>query len=604
MIVTHIFKTDWTLFNPRKKYYTFRMNYTRNSLAIFFSYYKPHWTLFVGDIFCATVYAAIDILFPMASRWAIDAIIPQKNFKLFFILIAAILVAFLLKSACNYFITYWGHIFGTRVEADMRRDVFAQIERQSFSFFDKNRTGKLMSRVTTDLFDITELAHHGPEDVWISLLTILGASVMLLKIRWELAVIVFIFLPATIFVTSLAQKRMLSTSKKVKESTSEINAAIESSISGIRVTKVFGNEKFEEEKFNKGNSEYKLAKRMYYKEMSRFHTKIELFSNILSLIVLCAGGFFIMKGSMKVSDLVAANLFVAAFTSPVRRLSFFMEQFTTGMAGFNRFLEIMKTDTAIHETSGAKEIFCARGNIRYEDVSFSYNGSKEVLSHINLDIKPGQKYALVGLSGGGKTTIANLLPRFYEITSGNIFLDGIDIKDITVPSLRKQIGIVQQDVFLFAGTIKENIAYGKITATNEEIEQAARRTKIHDDIMKMPFGYDTIVGERGVLLSGGQKQRISIARCFLKNPPILILDEATSALDSATELQIQAAFDSLSKGRTTIVIAHRLSTICNADCIAVVGESGIIEQGTHQELIALNGEYAQLYKVQNATQSI
>lgn len=481
------------------------------------------------------------------------------------------------------------------VETDMRRDVFSHLEEQSFSFYDKNRTGKLMSRATTDLFEITELAHHGPEDFLISILTLIGSFILLLQIRMELAVIVFIFVPLTILVTILSRKKLSESSKKVKETTSEINANLESSISGIRVTKVFTNEEYEKKRFENENKNFLNAKKIFYKNMSNFHSNVEFFMNLLSLLVLVLGGFFIMNGKMLISDLVAANLFIQAFSSPIRRLTFFVEQFTTGMAGFKRFLEIMKVDTSIKESQGAKEISFSRGNIKFENVSFSYTDGIEVLKNINLDIHSGQKFALVGLSGGGKSTICNLLPRFYDITEGKILLDGIDTKLITLKSLRKQIGVVQQDVFLFAGTIKENISYGKIGATDEEIIAAAKKAEIHEDILKMPNGYDTIVGERGIKLSGGQKQRVSIARCFLKNPPILILDEATSALDTATEIKIQHSFDELSKGRTTLIIAHRLSTIQNADCIAVVGEKEILETGTHAELLAKNGAYAKLY---------
>ena len=569
--------------------------YNSNPLKVFFSYYKPHWKIFALDLFCAMMISLIDIAFPMISKFTIDSLLPNRNFKTFFILIASLIFVYILRRAFTWFVNYWGHYFGTLVETDMRRDVFTHLENQSFNFYDKHRTGKLMSRATTDLFDITELAHHGPEDFIISVVTLLGSFFLLLKIRAELAIIVFIFLPIIIAITMISRRSLTESSRKVKDATAEINAVLESSISGVRVTKVFTNEEYELNRFEEGNTLFKSAKKKFYKHVASFHANIEFFTSLLNLLVLAVGGFFIMKNKMSISDLVAANLFIAAFSSPIRRISFLVEQYTTGMAGFKRFLEIMKVDTSVKDSENAQDIFCARGNINFENVSFSYTDGIEVLKNINLKISPGQKFALVGLSGGGKTTICNLLPRFYEVTDGKIFLDGIDIKDIKLKSLRKQIGIVQQDVFLFAGSIKENIAYGKPNATDEEIIEAAKLSEIHEDILKMPQGYDTLVGERGIKLSGGQKQRVSIARCFLKNPPILILDEATSALDTATEIKIQKAFDKLSKGRTTLIIAHRLSTIKNADCIAVIGDKEVKEIGTHEQLILKNGVYAKLH---------
>ena len=569
--------------------------FNSNPLKIFFSYYKPHWKIFALDIFCAIMISVVDVAFPMVSKFTIDSLLPNKNFKSFFILIALLILVYILRRTFTWFVNYWGHYFGSLVETDMRRDVFEHLENQSFTFYDKHRTGKLMSRATTDLFEITELAHHGPEDFLISILTLIGSFFLLLKIRWELALIVFIFVPIIIAITMISRRSLSESSRKVKETTAEINAVLESSISGVRVTKVFTNEEYEMSRFEEGNENYRNAKKIFYKHMSSFHANIEFFSSLLSILVLAVGGIFIMQDKMLISDLVAANLFIAAFSSPIRRLAFLVEQYTTGMAGFKRFLEIMKVDTSVKDSENAQDIFCARGNINFENVSFSYTDGIEVLKNINLKITPGQKFALVGLSGGGKTTICNLLPRFYEVTDGRIFIDGIDIKDIKLKSLRKQIGIVQQDVFLFAGTIKENIAYGKINATDEEIIEAAKLSEIHEDILKMPQGYDTLVGERGIKLSGGQKQRVSIARCFLKNPPILILDEATSALDTSTEIKIQKAFDALSKGRTTLIIAHRLSTIKNSDCIAVIGDKEVKEIGTHDELISKNGIYSDLY---------
>ena len=481
----------------------------------------------------------------------------------------------------------------------MRRDVFSHLEKLPFSFYDTNRTGKIMARATTDLFEITELAHHGPEDFFIAILTIFGSFFLLLKIRWELAIIVIISMPIILFIVIFSRRNLSKTSKKVKETTAEINANLESSISGIRVTKGFVNEELENKNFDAMNKKYSHAKRIRFKYMAFFHSNIELCNNLLSLLVLAAGGYFIMKGKMTLPDLVAANLFIASFTAPIRKLTNFVEQFSTGMAGFSRFLEIMQTEPEEPDSQDAVEILASRGNISFEHVNFSYANNIQVLSDINFTVKSGEKFALVGSSGGGKSTICNLIPRFYEISEGQILLDGINIKKIKRNSLRNQIGIVQQDVFLFAGSVRENIAYAKPNATEQEIILAAKRAEIHDDIMNMPDGYETIVGERGIKLSGGQKQRISIARCFLKNPPILILDEATSALDTATEIKIQKAFDELSKGRTTIVIAHRLSTIKNADKIAVINHKTICETGTHSDLIAKQGEYYKLCQAQN-----
>ena len=575
------------------------MNFHENPLKIFFSYYKPHLKLFIADMICAFLIAAIDVAFPMFSRYALDILIPNGNLRIFTFFIIILGGGYFLRWICNWFVNYWGHIFGNRIEQDMRRDVFSHLEKLPFSFYDTNRTGKIMARATTDLFEITELAHHGPEDFFIAILTIFGSFFLLLKIRWELAIIVIISMPIILFIVIFSRRNLSKTSKKVKETTAEINANLESSISGIRVTKGFVNEELENKNFDAMNKKYSHAKRIRFKYMAFFHSNIELCNNLLSLLVLAAGGYFIMKGKMTLPDLVAANLFIASFTAPIRKLTNFVEQFSTGMAGFSRFLEIMQTEPEEPDSQDAVEILASRGNISFEQVNFSYANNIQVLSDINFTVKSGEKFALVGSSGGGKSTICNLIPRFYEISEGQILLDGINIKKIKRNSLRNQIGIVQQDVFLFAGSVRENIAYAKPNATEQEIILAAKRAEIHDDIMNMPDGYETIVGERGIKLSGGQKQRISIARCFLKNPPILILDEATSALDTATEIKIQKAFDELSKGRTTIVIAHRLSTIKNADKIAVINHKTICETGTHSDLIAKQGEYYKLCQAQN-----
>ncbi|MBR0124870.1 MAG: ABC transporter ATP-binding protein [Treponema sp.] len=576
------------------------MNYNDKPLKVFFSYYRPHLNLFVADMICAFFIAVIDVSFPFVTRHLLNTLIPKAAMRFFFCMIAFMLAVYCIRWVCVWFVNYWGHVFGVKVETDMRRDVFSKLEEQSFSFFDTHLTGHLMSRVTTDLFEVTELAHHGPEDIMTSLLTLLGSFFILLRIRWELAIVVFAFLPLVIFIAIRNRKRLSESSRLVKDKTSVINGALENSLTGIRVTQGFTAESLEVEKFAQSNVTYKESKKDFYKVMSTFHANVDFFMALLSLLVVALGGYFIMQKKMTLPDLIAANLFVATFTNPVRKLvNFNVEQFSTGMAGFNRFLEIMKTDTSIKEADDAVELLSARGNISFKNVCFSYNEKTSVLENINLEIKAGEHFAFVGESGGGKTTICNLIPRFYEVTGGSISLDGIDLKRIKLENLRRQIGLVQQDVFLFAGTIKENIAYGKPNATDNEIITAAKRAEIHEDIMKMPEGYDSLVGERGLKLSGGQKQRISIARCFLKNPPILILDEATSALDSATELKIQNAFDELSKGRTTLVIAHRLSTIKNADKIAVVEGKNITECGSHQELISLGGKYASLWKNQS-----
>lgn len=574
----------------------------KKPLQIFLSYYKPHVNLFIADLFCATIMAIVDTSFPILSKITLDSLIPTGELSKLIKMIVFMIVIFIIRSVANWFVNYWGHTFGTLVEMDMRKDLFTHIENQDFTFFDNNRTGKIMSRVTTDLFEVTELAHHGPEDIFISVLTILGSFVLLLKIRWELALIVILYVPILIFVTIRSRKSLTKTSRSVKEQTAEINSVLESSISGVRVTKAFANENYEIDRFQVGNKNFKNAKSRFYKAMSFFHSRLDLSMNLLNVLVLAVGGYFIMQNKMQLSDLVAANLFIATFFQPIRRLTNFVEQYTTGMAGFNRFLELMQQKQTITESKNAIELSNVKGNIEFNNVCFSYTKTEEasdnqnlVLNHINLSIPAGQTLAVVGPSGTGKTTLCHLLPRFYDANSGEILIDSKSIKDVTLKSLRQNIGIVQQDVFLFAGTIKENIAYGNIFATDEQILEAAQKAEIHEDILKMPNQYDTVVGERGVKLSGGQKQRIAIARIFLKNPPILILDEATSALDTATEHKIQSAFTELAKGRTTLIIAHRLSTIKSADNIIVIDDEKIVEQGTHEQLLQQNGIYKNLY---------
>lgn len=578
----------------------------KSNIALFFSYFKPHKTLFIADMICALFVAAVDVAFPVVSRWTINTLLPryqsapEKTLAAFTAVIAVCTLAYILHTLANVFVTYFGHMFGVHVETDMRRDVFCHIQNQSFAFFDSHRTGKIMSRITTDLFEISEMAHHGPEDLFISVLTLIGSFVIMLSVRWQLALIIFIVFPALLAAMLFSRKAMIDTSRRVKGVTAEINSDIESAISGVRTTKAFTNERFEQERFEQSNQRFFTAKSQYYRAMAVFLSRKDFLSSIMGVVVLGAGGYFVMKGEMTLGDLIAANLFVTAFLQPVKRLTGLVEQFSVGIAGFSRFAEIMRSDHSTAESENARDIEHVKGDIAFCAVDFSYVSGIPVLQNLNLKIHSGETVALVGSSGSGKTTICNLLPRFYDATAGKITLDGTDIRDFTLSSLRRQIGIVQQDVFLFAGTIRENIAYGKPDATDAEIEEAARRAEILDDILALPDGFSSIVGERGIKLSGGQKQRISIARIFLKNPPILILDEATSALDSQTEAKIQRSFDELSRGRTVLVIAHRLSTVRNANKIAVVKDDGIAEIGTHDELLAKNALYASLWNAQNS----
>ena len=565
---------------------------------IFVSYFKPHRKIFFLDMLCATFIALVDLYFPTFTRYTLNNILPTKDAKRFFIVIAFMVGLYLIRTGATYFVTYLGHTFGVYVEKDMRHDIFKHVLKQPFSYFDENRTGNLMARMTTDLFDITELAHHGPEDLFISFLTLIGSFILMFQMRWELAVLVFLFIPVMVVHTAKSRKKLSTSSRKIKNEMAEINSTIESSISGSRVTKIFTNEKFELNKFDTNNDNYFGAKKIYYRAMAYFTCHMQFLIQLLDVVVIAVGGWFIMKSAMTITDLLTATMYISVFRPPIRRLMNFVEQYTKGMAGFDRFIEIMSHDEQTRTNAGAISIDSARGHIVYKDVNFAYKNGVQVLNNINLTIKPGQSVAFVGTSGSGKTSLCNLLPRYYDITSGSITLDGHNIQDIELSSLRKQIGLVQQDVFLFAGTIKENIAYGRLEASDEDIIAAAKMAEIHQDILAMPKGYDTVVGERGIKLSGGQKQRVSIARIFLKNPPILILDEATSALDSATEIKIQKSFEKLAKGRTSMIIAHRLSTIQNADTIAVIEDKGIAELGTHSELMKKNGIYKALHDAQ------
>lgn len=575
-----------------------------NKIKRFARYYKPHLGLFLLDIGCATLVAGIDVAFPLLTNYLLKKVFPeieqtgsQHLVTVFAILIGAIFAAYIVRAIMLYIVNYWGHLFGVRVEADMRRDIFSHIQTLPFSFYDKIRTGKLLSRATTDLFEISELAHHGPEDLLISSLTVIGAFIAMFCIEWRIALAMLLIMPFCIWFVMKARFIMKSTSKSVKEQTANINAGIESSISGARVAKAFANERYEIEKFEEGNNQFLHAKDRFYKAMAVFNSGTEFFIALFNVVVLLVGGILIVrKAGFSSITFITFMLYVAAFTSPLKRFASFFEQYMMGMAGFTRFLEILDTKSEIVDRENAIEVGHVDGKIEFSDVGFHYDGGREVLSHVNLTIEPGKKLALVGPSGGGKTTLCHLLMRFYDVQEGSIKVDGVDIRDYTQESLRRNIGIVQQDVFLFAGSILENIRYGRLYATDEEVVQAAIRAHIHDEIMQFPDQYQTEVGERGVKLSGGQKQRISIARLFLKNPPILILDEATSALDTVTEYDIQKSFDDLSEGRTTLIIAHRLSTVRNADEIIVIDKLGIRERGSHDELVKQNGLYATFYK--------
>ena len=570
----------------------------RGYVPIFLSYYKPHMKLFLLDMACALGIALVDLAFPAASRQALNTLLPQNLYAAFFAVMGLLLAAYALRSVMYFVVTYWGHMMGVRIEADIRRDLFGHMQDLSFSFYDKNRTGQLMSRATNDLFEITELAHHGPEDLFISAVTLVGAFCMMVSIQWKLSLIVFAIVPIFVVFTIIQRRRMVRASVRVKQNMAGINGQLESAISGMRTAKAFASEEQETAKFEQSNEQFKRAKRDSYAAMGIYHAGLEFALPAMNVLTVAAGGFFIMRGEMNFVDLVTFTLYISTFLTPVRKLAAFVEQFLNGMAGFKRFVELMRVEPAVQDAPDAREMGTAQGDILVDNVSFHYDDGPAVLDHVSIHIPQGETVAVVGPSGGGKSTLCQLIPRFYDVTGGRILVDGQDVRDVTQRSLRHNIGIVQQDVFLFAGTVLDNIRYGRPDATEAEVIDAAKRAEIYDDIMAMPDGFHTYVGERGVMLSGGQKQRVSIARIFLKNPPILILDEATSALDSVTEARIQSAFDELARGRTTLIIAHRLSTIRSAHRIIVVDENHILEEGTHQELLAKGGEYAQLYNAQ------
>lgn len=576
----------------------------KNTIIKFIKYYKPYKKLFFADMLCALTLSGIDLAFPIIVRFLMNDVYVmsdrQEIVKYILIVGAGMLGMYIIKYLCQYFITSWGHIMGARMETDMRRNIFEHLQKLSFSYYDNTNTGRLMSRIVTDLFDISELAHHGPEDIFISIIKLSGAFIILLTINYKITLMLMLFTVAMIYFSYYYNKRMKKAFKENRVKIATVNAIVQDSLSGIRVVKSFANEDVECKKFEKGNREFLETKHENYMIMGKFFSGNSFFQGLLYMSVVLMGGVFIANGTLNNADLVVYILYINTFLNPIEKLVNFTEQFQKGITGFERYLEVMETQPDIKDRKGAVELTNPKGNIKFENVSFGYVNTKgdSVLKDINIDIPAGETVAVVGPSGTGKTTLCSLIPRFYEIDKGAIRLDGVDIRDIKLHSLRNSIGIVQQDVYLFTGTLKENIAYGKPGASMDEIIKAAKDANIHDFIMGLKDGYDTEVGERGVRLSGGQKQRISIARVFLKNPSILILDEATSALDNESERYIQKSLDKLAHNRTTIVIAHRLSTVKNADEILVLTEEGIKEKGKHEELLKKQGVYAYLYNMQ------
>lgn len=568
-------------------------------LKRFISYYKPHRKMLLLDMLAAFFISVIGMVYPVVTNNMLNDYIPGKKYQTIVIAGVTVLALYVIRMLLRYFVQYYGHVIGVKMQSEMRKDLFNHLQKLPFGFYDNNETGRIMSRLTSDLFDVCELAHHGPENLLISSVMIVLSFTYLMTIDWILTLIIFACVPILVAVSLHYRKAMNDAFADRRKSNATINAAVESSVTGIRVTKAYTNSELEVEKFAKGNNEFVSSSKRAYKAMAKFHSSTTFIVDVFNVFILIAGGLFLYAGRINFADYSTFIVSVNLFISPVNTLIGFMEQFQDGASGFKRFVEIMDEKPEC-DAPDAKALENVEGNIEFRDVTYSYNDSKEVLHNVNLKIEKGKKLALVGPSGGGKTTLCHLLPNFYKLgdNGGSIFIDGKNIKELTLESVRKNIGIVQQDVFLFAGTIRENILYGRPDATDEEIYEAARRAKIHDYIMTLEKGYDTEIGERGVKLSGGQKQRISIARVFLKNPAILILDEATSALDNTTEVFIQQSLDELCRGRTTLVVAHRLSTIRNADEIVVIMNGEVTERGTHEELMAADGVYKNLYALQ------